>query len=59
MKSLKPLLIRIFSSSLKDKNGNIDMTDPSWIVHKLDQFDARGDMHGALPCKTLLYFFEE
>lgn len=57
MKSLKPLLIRIFNSSLKDKKGNIDMTDPSWTVRKVDQFDACGNMHGAVPCKTLVVFF--
>lgn len=57
MKTLKPFLVRIFSSSLKDEKGNIDMTDPAWIVHKVDQFDAHCNMHGALPRKTLAVFF--
>lgn len=32
------------------------MTDPSWIVRKVDQLDACGNMHGAVPCKTLVVF---
>lgn len=42
MKSLNSLLIldmQIFNSSLKDKKGNIDMTDPR-TVHKVDQSDS-------------------
>lgn len=57
MKSPKPLLIRIFNSSLKYKKGNFDMTDTSWIVQKADQFDARSNRHGAIPCKMLVVFF--
>lgn len=33
------------------------MTDSSRVVHKVDQFGARGNMHGAVPCKTLVVFF--
>lgn len=56
MKSPKPAFIRIFNSSLKNKKGNIDMTDPSGIVQKADPFDPHSYRHSAIPCKMLVVF---
>jgi len=33
------------------------MTDPSWSVHKVDQFDAHSSVRGVIPHKTLVVFF--
>lgn len=54
--SLLVLNILIFNISLKDKEGNTDMTDP-WTAHKVDQSNSLSNLYSLIHYKTLIVLF--